>query len=218
MIHTRNVVAHRVCDEDGRAAVVAVLAATYQREKHWVSEAHSQFPSADIGRADTAWFLAEAGGKPAGVVRVLYDPPVAAYASYGFRVIDPAIRLEDFLGRRGLAEVGRFAVMPDSRRQIMVAATLMRAVTVDSLERGVTHLITDVFVDDPHSPFGFHTRVLGFHPVATHDVGELNSHSRRITLLLDMQAAYRRLQRSNHWFYRYLTSVLPDRLQQCLAA
>ena len=218
MIHTRNVVAHRVCDEAGRAAVVAVLTATYQREKHWVSEAHSQFPPADVGRDDTAWFLAEAGGRAAGVVRVLYDPPVAQYARYGFRVIDPAIRVEDFLGRDGLAEVGRFAVVPDQRHQIMVAATLMRAVTIASLERGVTHLITDVFADDPHSPYGFHTRVLGFHPVATHDVGELNSRSRRITLLLDIQAAYKRLQRSNHWFYRYVTSVLPDRLQQRLAA
>ncbi len=218
MIHTRNVVALRVCDEDDRAAAVAVLAATYQREKHWVSDAGSQFPLGDVGRDDTAWFLAKARGRPAGVVRVLYDPPVAAYASYGFRVIDPAIRIDDFIGRKGMAEVGRFAVMPDRRRQIMVAATLMRAVTIASLEHGTTHLITDVFEDDPHSPYGFHTRVLGFHPVATHDVGELNSRSRRITLLLDIQAAYKRLQRSNHWFYRYLASVLPDRLQQRLVA
>jgi hypothetical protein len=109
-------------------------------------------------------------------------------------------------------------VLPDRRGQIMVAATLMRAVTIDSLERGITHLITDVFEDDAHSPYGFHIRVLGFHPVATHDVGELNSRSRRITLLLDIPAAYKRLRGRNHWFYRYLASVLPDRLQQRLAA
>ncbi len=183
-----------------------------------MSEPDSQFLPGDVGRGDTAWFVAEAGGHPVGVVRVLYDPPVALYASYGFRLIDPAIRVEDFIGRKGLAEVGRFAVLPDSRRQIMVAATLMRAVTIDSLERGITHLITDVFEDDVHSPYGFHTRVLGFHPVATHDAGELNSRSRRITLLLDIAAAYKRLRRRNTWFYRYLASVLPDRLQQRLAA
>lgn len=218
MIHAETVVAHRVSDEDGRAEVVAILGATYQREKNWVAAADGQFPLADVGRGDTAWFVARSGGAPAGVVRVLYDPPVAAYAQYGFRLIDPAIRIEDFIGRKGLAEVGRFAVLPDRRRQIMVAATLMRAVTIDSLERGITHLITDVFEDDAHSPYGFHTRVLGFHPVATHDVGELNSRSRRITLLLDIEAAYKRLQRRNHWFYRYLSSVLPDTLQQRLAA
>ena len=218
MIRAHNVVTHRVTDERGRAQVVAILGATYQREKNWVAEADSQFPADDVGRGDTTWFVAEAGGRAAGVVRVLYDPPLAVYARYGFQLIDPTIRVEDFLGRRGLAEVGRFAVLPDSRRQIMVAATLMRAVTVDSLERGITHLITDVFEDDAHSPYGFHTRVLGFHPVATHDVGELNSRSRRITLLLDIQAAYKRLRRRNHWFYRYLASVMPDRLQQRLAA
>jgi hypothetical protein len=218
MNRAHNVVARRVSDERGRAQVVAILGATYQSEKNWVADADGQFPPEDVGRGDTTWFVAEAGGHPAGVVRVLYDPPVAVYARYGFRVIDPAIRVEDFIGRKGLAEVGRFAVLPDRRRQIMVAATLMRAVTVDSLERGITHLITDVFEDDVHSPYGFHTRVLGFHPVATHDVGELNSRSRRITLLLDIPAAYKRLQRRNHWFYRYLTSVLPDSLQQRLAA
>ena len=218
MTRAQNVVAHRVADERGRQQVVAILGAIYQREKNWVSEPDSQFPLADVGRADTAWFLAQAGGQAAGVVRVLYDPPLAVYAHYGFQVIDPAIRVEDFIGRHGLAEVGRFAVLPDSRRQIMVAATLMRAVTIDSLERGITHLITDVFEDDAHSPYGFHTRVLGFHPVATHDAGELNSRSRRITLLLDIPAAYKRLRSRNAWFYRYLTSVLPDRLQERLAA
>jgi hypothetical protein len=218
MIRAHEVVAQRVSDERGRAQVIAILGETYQREKHWISEAGSQFPPDDVGRGDTTWFVAEAGGCPAGVVRVLYDPPLAIYASYGFQRIDPAIRVEDFIGLKGLAEVGRFAVLPDRRRQIMVAATLMRAVTVDSIERGITHLITDVFEDDAHSPYGFHTRVLGFHPVATHDVGELNSRSRRITLLLDIPAAYKRLQRRNHWFYRYLASVLPDSLQQRLAA
>ncbi len=218
MTRALDVVAHRVADERGRAEVVAILGATYQREKNWVSEPDSQFPLADVGRGDTAWFMALAGGRPAGVVRVLYDPPIAAYARYGFQVIDPAIRVEDFIGRKGLAEVGRFAVLPGNRRQIMVAATLMRAVTVDSLERGITHLMTDVFEDDAHSPYGFHTRVLGFHPVATHDAGELNSRSRRITLLLDIPAAYKRLRRRNHWFYRYLTSVLPEPVQARLAA
>lgn len=218
MTRTRKVVAQRVGDACGRAKVIAVLAATYQREKNWVAEAASQFPLADVGRGDTAWFLAEADGRPAGVVRLLYDPPLADYARHGLRMLDPAIRVEDFIGRKGLAEVGRFAVLPGCRRHVLVAATLMRAVTIDSLERGVTHLVTDVFVDDAHSPYGFHTRVLGFHPVATHDTGELNSRSRRITLLLDIAAACSRLRRSNHWFYRYLTSMLPERLQQGLAA
>jgi hypothetical protein len=94
----------------------------------------------------------------------------------------------------------------------------MRAATVEGLERGTTHLLTDVFEDDPHSPYGFHTRVLGFRPIATHDMGELNSKSRRITLLLDLSACYKRLRARNHWFYRFLASELPEQVHERLGA
>jgi hypothetical protein len=209
MTDDADIVVRHVVDDAGRADVVAVLAATYREEKRWVSDAEGQFPPGDIGREDIAWFVAGAPGSPLGVVRVLYDPPVALYARYGFQPIDPGIRIEDFIDVPGLAEVGRFAVLPGSRGRFMVAAALMRAVTIDSLRRGVTHVITDVFEDDPNSPFGFHTRVLGFRPVATHDVGELNSASRRITLILDVAAARQRLEGRNSWFHRYLRSAMP---------
>jgi hypothetical protein len=42
-------------------------------------------------------------------------------------------------------------------------------------------------------------QVIGFHPVATHDVGELQSRSRRITLVLDLSAAYKRLKARGNW-------------------
>jgi hypothetical protein len=77
--------------------------------------------------------------------------------------------------------------------------------------------VTDVFEDDPHSPYGFHTRVIGFHPVATHDMGELQSRSRRITLVLDLRAAYKRLKASGNWVFRYLTGGWPDALHRRLA-
>ncbi len=208
----------RVGDEDGRRQVIGVLGDTYLREKHWVSDPEAQFPSADLDRNDISWFVARYRGRPVGVVRMFYDPPIEAYAQYGFELIDPSIRVEDFTGRAGIAEIGRFAVLPKSRSQIVVAAALMRAATIEGLERGTTHLLTDVFEDDPHSPYGFHTRVLGFHPVATHNIGELNSKSRRITLLLELSACYKRLRARNHWFYRYLTSEWPDTLHERLAA
>ena len=183
-----------------------------------MSDPGRQFARAHLDRDDVSWFVAHASGAPVGVVRILHDPPIAAYARYELKPLDPAVPVEDFIGQPGLAEVGRFAVLPDSRGQFMVAAALMRAVTVECIERGVTHLITDVFEDDPHSPLGFHTRVLGFHPVATHAVGELNSTSRRITLLLDIPNAYKRLRHRNHWFYRYVASALPEALHERLAA
>ena len=59
--------------------------------------------------------------------------------------------------------------------------------------------------------------MIGFHPVATPDVGELQSRSRRITLVLDLQAAYQRLKRSGNWVFRYLTGEWPDALHRRLA-
>ena len=212
------VVAERVRDAAARQEVIAVLRDTYQREKHWVSDPDGQFPLADLDRADISWFVARLNGRAVGVVRMFYDPPIEAYAAYGFRMLDPSIRVEDFVKRKGLAEIGRFAVLPHRRGQIMVAAALMRAATIEGLERGTTHLLTDVFEDDPHSPYGFHTRVLGFRPVATHDIGELNSKSRRITLLLDLSACYKQLRARNHWFYRFWSTGLPERLHERLAA
>jgi hypothetical protein len=212
------VLVRRVVSEAGRADALTVLAATYREETQWVSDAASQFAPEDIANEDIGWYVAYAGGRAAGVVRILYNPPVAAYAHYGLKSLDASSRIEDYIGRPGLAEVGRFAVLPDRRGQYLVAAALMRAVTIASLERQVTCVITDVFEDDPHSPFGFHTRVLGFRPVATHDVGELNCASRRITMVLELVPAYRSLRRRNHWFYRYINSALSAALHGQLVA
>ena len=123
-----------------------------------------------------------------------------------------------FLAANRIAEIGRFAVLPEYRGSMMVAAALMRVATEEAVRRGFTHFITDVFEDDPHSPYGFHTRVIGFHPVATHDIGELNSTSRRITLILDLKAAYNRLRRRGNWIYRYLTRRWDASLHERLAA
>jgi hypothetical protein len=218
MADRNDVSVRRVVNEADRARVIAVLGATYLAEKRWVTNPEGQFPRSDMIADHVAWFVAEAEGEPVGVVRILYDPPIAVYANYGFKSLDPSIRIDDFINRAGIAEVGRFAVVPNSRHRFMIAAALMRAATIDSLKRRVTHLITDVFEDDPHSPLGFHTRVLGFRPVATHDVGELNSASRRITLVLDVAAARKELRRRNNWFYRYIMSALPQALHAQLAA
>jgi len=208
----------RVEDEAGRCAVVDVLRATYQREKRWVTDPEDQFPRADLARTDISWFLVLVRGRPVGVLRVLYDPPLALYAKYGFRSLDPTIAVEDFVRRNRIAELGRFAVRPRYRSRMMIAAELMRVATAEVVARGYTHFVTDVFEDDPHSPYGFHTRVMGFHPVATHDVGELHCASRRITMVLDLRAAYLRLKARGNWMYRYLTGNWDERLHRQLAA
>jgi ribosomal protein S18 acetylase RimI-like enzyme len=207
----------RVVDEAGRQQVIEVLRATYLREKRWVSDPEAQIPPEDLQCDDISWFVVSRRSRPAGVLRVRYDPPVAAYAKYGFKLLDPDLPVESFLREHRIAEIGRFAVVPRYRRRFMVAAALIRAACGETVERGYTHFITDVFEDEAHSPYGFHTRVMGFHPVATHEVGELNCRNRRITMVLDLKAAYQRLKRRGNWIYRYLTGHWDDALHRRLA-
>ena len=218
MSNRENVMAQRVANAAGRRRVLEVLRATYDREKGWVDDVDAHVPLADFTRADMSWFVVSVSGRPAGVLRVLYDPPLADYAKYGFKMVDPRICVEDFIRRNRIAEIGRFAVLPQHRGQIMVAAALMREATAETVARGYTHFVTDVFEDDPHSPYGFHTRVMGFFPVATHDVGELRCRSRRITMVLDLRAAYKRLQRRGNWLFRYLTGSWDAALHRQMAA
>jgi ribosomal protein S18 acetylase RimI-like enzyme len=217
MISETRLSTQRVVDEGGRRDAIDVLRATYLREKRWVTDPEGQFPPEDLERSDLSWFVVRLRGRPVGVLRVLYDPPLAAYAKYGFKLIDPTLRVEQFLTEHRIAEIGRFAVRPRYRRRFMLAAALMRAATAETVSRGYTHFITDVFEDDAHSPYGFHTRVMGFHPVATHDVGELHCRSRRITMVLDLKAAYHRLKLRGNWIYRYLTGQWDEALHQRLA-
>jgi hypothetical protein len=152
----------RVIDEADRRDTITVLRATYQREKQWVSDPETQVPQADLGREDIAWFIATIRGRPAGVLRVHFAPPLAQYAQYGLKLMDPRIDVDDFIRRHRVAEIGRFAVLQRYRRQFLLAAALMRAATVETVSRGFTHFVTDVFEDDPHSPYGFHTRVIRY--------------------------------------------------------
>jgi hypothetical protein len=218
MIDDMHVKVERITDESGRDAILEVLIATYQKEKKWIADPAHQFSSADIQRHDIAWFMVRFDGRPVGVLRTLYDPPILQYANYGLKLIDRHLDIESFLKHNRIAEVGRFAVVAEHRGNFLLAAALMRAATEEMVVRGYTHVVTDVFEDDPHSPLGFHTRVMGFMPVATHDHGELHCTSRRITLVLDLKSSYLRLKTRGNWVYRYLTAHWPDALHRRLAA
>lgn len=210
--------ASRITQEPGRQAALALLAATYAQEKGWIAEPQTQFPAAHLGRPDIAWYLVAMAGEPVGVLRSLYDPPLLQYANYDLKILDRRLDIKSFLAQNRIAEVGRFAVLAAHRGNLLLALALMRAAMEDILNRGYTHIITDVFEDDAHSPLGFHTRVIGFVPVAIHQHGELNCPSRRITLLLDLKSSYHRLKARGNWVYRHLTAGWPQELHRCLAA
>lgn len=212
-----NLICIRVTDLEQRALALEVLESTYAREKGWVREPESQFPESDLMRRDIAWFVTVSENRPTGVLRVHYAPPLAQYAEYGVQFFDPSVDVASFLQANRIAEVGRFAVVSGERNRMLVAASLMRAATEDTVRKRYTHYITDVFEEDPHSPYGFHTRVMGFVPVATHEHGELYCRSRRITMVLDLASAYRRLRGRGNWIFRFLTRDWDDALHRQIA-
>lgn len=210
--------ARRVETEADRLRALEVLRITYQEEKAWVADAQSQFPHSDLGRSDVSWFIATNRDEPLGVLRVLYDPPVAQYLKYGLRPIDLGLKIEEMIANERIAEIGRFAVRPNLRSHLLVASRLMGAATREVVQHQYTQLITDVFEADRHSPFGFHTRVIGFKPIATHEIGELLYKGRRITLVLDIKAAYQRLKARGNWFFRTLTHGWTETMHRQLTA
>jgi hypothetical protein len=210
--------AKRVETEADRQKALAVLRETYQREKAWVLEVEPMFPESDLDRSDISWFLATSREKPVGVLRVLYDPPIEQYLKYGLEPIDANLNVDEFISTERIAEIGRFAVVPERRNGVGVVLSLMRAATREVVARGYMQLVTDVFENDPHSPFRFHTQIVGFRPVATHEVGELRFKGRRITLVLDIKVAYRSLKSRGTWFFRTMTRGWTEKMHKRLAA
>ncbi|HOX01715.1 MAG TPA: GNAT family N-acetyltransferase [Candidatus Paceibacterota bacterium] len=202
--------------EAERADAMQVLRDTYLAEKHWVNDEAKLFPLEDLASPAVSWFAVYDSRKPVGVLRVLYDPPLELYREYGFKQLVNGLDVEAFIRNHRIAEIGRFAVLPPYRKFILVVAGLMRAASKETVGRGYTHYITDIFEGETHSPYQFHTRVMGFQPVATHDVGELNCPNRRITMVLDLPEAYRNLRLHQNWIYRFLTEDWDESLHQKL--
>lgn len=208
----------RVTTPELRQGALEVLGKTYCQEKNWVRDAEKVFPESDLGDPAISWFVVHSGSHPVGVLRVLYDPPVHLYATYGLKPIVEGMDVMSLVKDHRIAEVGRFAVLPEHRRYVRVVACLMRAAFRETVERDYTHYITDVFEGERHSPLEFHTRVMGFTPVATHDTGELNCPNRRITLVLDLREACLKMRRDQGWLYRFVTEGWEQQLQQHLFA
>ena len=206
----------RVEDDHGRDLALTVMRAIYRDEKQWIRQDEKLVSRADLSDSGVSWFVVCVEDRPVGVLRVLYEVPLDQYREYGFQMRARGFDLEGFLKNNRIAEIGRFAVLPEYRRNLLAVVALMRAAVADTVNRGWTHYITDIFEGEQHNPHGFHTRVMGFQEVATHDVGELNCPNRRITMVLDLAQAYRRLRQQNNWIFRYLTEGWSSDLHQRL--
>jgi hypothetical protein len=205
----------RVSGEAERALAIAVMRATYQQEKNWITRDEKLFPDDELGNRSVSWFVVLEGDRPVGTLRVLYDLPLDLYKEYGFKTLG-GINIEDFIRNNRIAEIGRFAVLPEYRRHMIVVGALMREASRETVENGYTHYVTDIFEGEAHNPYNFHTRVLGFQPVATHDTGELNCPNRRITLILDLKSAYHRLRDKGGWLFRFFTEGWPAHIHEQL--
>ena len=195
-----------------------VMREVYRDEKHWVGEDEKLVAAADLDNRSITWLVAVLHYRPVGVLRVLYDPPLDLYREYGFRMVDDTLNLEHLLRTSHIAEIGRFAVLPECRRNLRVAMSLMRHAGQETVERGYTHYITDVFEGERHSPYEFHRRVIGFRLVATHDHGELNCPNRRLTMILDIREALQRLRQSRRRVFRRLVGEWEPRAAGLLAS
>lgn len=197
----------RVSDEVTRAAALAVVREVYLEEKGWIEAVQREIPEEDLSAVDRSWLLAWCGGVPAGVVRLAYDPALDLPASLGVE-LDAGIDLAALASSGRFVEVGRLMIARAYRSRTEVVLSLMRAAVAEVVERGYSHLLTAVFEDDPHSPYGFHTRILGFEKIGSHRFGELACSSRRILLVLDLARAIERLRDSRTSLARKLARGL----------
>ena len=208
----------RVENENDRQKALVVMRAIYRDEKNWVRADEHLVAGEEVADPKISWFVVTSDGRPAGVLRVLYEPPQDLYETYGMHFLEGGTDLKSLLRSGRIAEVGRFAVLPEHRRSVLVAVALMRAAVRETVLRDFTHYITDVFEGEKHSPYDFHTRVMGFQLIATHDTGELNCPNRRLTMLLDIRTGYERLRQEKSWAFRYLTEGWEPAMHERMAA
>ncbi|TCL70106.1 acetyltransferase (GNAT) family protein [Hydrogenispora ethanolica] len=206
----------KVCDETTRSQALQVIEQVYLKEKQWIRLPENEIPH-NIGEsAQYSWFLALVNQKPAGVIRLVYDPSLEFPPELEV-TLDAGVDLDRMARECRVADIGRFMIAPEFRKNIRVVLKLMRAAIQEVVERGYTHFLTDVFESDPNSPLHFHTKILGFERIGSHLRGELNCSSTRIILTLDILKAYQRLRERKDKIYLEVTEGIRELLDEKLA-
>lgn len=211
-IETRKV----LTGEDRRDAM-EVIDEVFRREKSWLRDVDGEIPADPAAVENRSYFLVEADGEPAGLIRLAYDPPLELPPELEVE-LDPGVDLDELAAGKRFVEIGRFMIKPSHRRNFRVALRLIRAAMEEVVDRRYTHFLTDVYDGDPHSPLGFHTRVLGFERIGTHRYGDLDAKYRRIILVLDIVRSYRRQLASRNRVFREVISGLEARFEALAAA
>lgn len=205
----------KVIDSESRSLALQVIEGVYLKEKNWIRTPENEIP-VDIGAsAKYSWFLATINQKPAGVIRLTYDPSLDFPPELEV-TLNAGIDLGKMARECKIVDIGRFMILPEYRKNIRVVLKLMRAAIKEVVERGYTHFLTDVFETDPNSPLHFHTKILGFEKIGSHLHGELNCSSTRIILTLDILNAYHRLKMRRDKIYQEVTEGIRELLDERL--
>lgn len=196
-----------------RAMALKVIENVYLAEKKWISSVESEIPDDYADSKKWSWFLATVNGKPAGVLRLQYDPSLDVPPEFEL-TLNEDIDLKRMAEVCRFVEIGRFMILPRYRKNYLVAVRLMRSAAEEVVARDYTHFITDVFEGEVNSPLNFHTRILGFDIVGKHLHGELNCRLTRIVLTLDILKAYRKLNSRKNRIARLLTDGIREVLEK----
>ncbi len=207
----------RVLSAEDRRDALEVVEQVFMREKQWIRTAGEQLPEVLEERGRCSWFIARVDGRTAGVLRLMYDPPLELPDEYDVSLL-PGVDMDRMKREGRYVEIGRFMIRERYRKNPRIALRLMRTATREVLERDYTHFITDVFEGEAHSPLNFHTRVLGFEVIGKHLFGDLNCSSTRIILTLDILKVYRRIRNSRSRVYTELTEGMRGILDRKLTA
>jgi hypothetical protein len=202
----------KIVDAETRSLAFEVIKEVYFSEKKWIESVESEIPD-DIASSDKfSWYLATVNDKPAGVIRLHYDPCMDLPPEFNL-TLKEGVDLQAMIANNRFVEIGRFMILPRYRKNIFVALRLMGAASREVVCRDYTHFITDVFEGEVNSPLKFHTRILGFEVVGRHMHGELNCRLTRIILTLDILKAYKRLKRNRNRISRILTDGISEILE-----
>jgi hypothetical protein len=186
-----------------------VIQEVYVKEKNWVISTQGQITEELDNNEKESWFLARYDGEPAGLLRLVYDPPLEMPSDFEV-TLNKDIDLNKMGETCRFVDIGRFMILPKYRGKILIALRLMRTAVAEVLERDYTHFITDVFQGEPNSPLHFHQKILGFEVIGQHLHGELNCKCMRIILTLDILKAYQRIRNQKNKLYRSLVDGIQD--------
>ncbi|MBN2012067.1 GNAT family N-acetyltransferase [candidate division KSB1 bacterium] len=205
----------KIINPESRAMALDVIDKVYLQEKNWIQSAQQEIPEDIATNKSFSWFLAKINNRPVGVLRIFYDPPLEFPPDFKI-TLNNNIDLEKIAKTCRFVEIGRFMILPRYRHNMLIALRLMRIALKEVVERDYTHFITDVTEGELHSPFRFHTKILGFEVVGTHLHGELNYSCTRMILTLDILKAYQRLKARKNRLYWNLTEGIRGVLEQKL--